>query len=269
MVEFVGAATPLSDEGVRQIMASSSVGQSELWAVLAVETSGCGYLADQRPKILFERHIFSRLTSREYDADDPDVSQPSAGGYGASGAHQYDRLNVASRLNLSAALKSASWGLGQIMGENFAAAGFPSVEAMVSAMTASEDHQLAAMVNFMKSMQLIDSLKSHDWSGFARRYNGPNYAANNYDGLLEHFYQRYQQGPPPDLTTRAVQVSLLFKGLEPGAIDGIAGDSTRAAIAQFQAKTGVPRTGVIDSALLRALQLPLPSGMTDSESQVA
>ncbi len=45
----------------------------ELWAVLSVETSGCGYLPDKRPKILFERRVFSRLTGHRFDADDPDM----------------------------------------------------------------------------------------------------------------------------------------------------------------------------------------------------
>src|SRR5207245_8866810 len=120
------------------------------------------------------------------DAGDADSSQPTAGGYGTAGASQYDRLNAAMQLDQAAALKSTSWGLGQIMGENFEVAGFSTAEAMASAMTASEDNQLKAMVSFMNAMRLVDLLKSHNWAEFARRYNGPNYAANNYDGLLEH-----------------------------------------------------------------------------------
>jgi hypothetical protein len=94
MSDFTGAGAPLSQNGVEAVASSVSVGLPELLAVLTVETSGCGFLADRRPKILFERHVFSRLTSHRFDADDPDVSQPSPGGYGPSGAHQYERLGV-------------------------------------------------------------------------------------------------------------------------------------------------------------------------------
>jgi N-acetylmuramidase/Putative peptidoglycan binding domain len=253
MVEFSGPGSPLSRGNVADILSSFGLQFPELWSVLSVETSGCGYLSDRRPKILFERHVFSRLTSHRYDADDPDISQPTAGGYGAPGANQYDRLNAAMQLDRAAALQSASWGLGQIMGENFAAAGFDDAEKMVAAMTLSEDNQLRAMVSFMKKMQLIGSLQAHDWTGFARRYNGPNYAANNYDGLLEHFYERYSQGPLPDLATRRAQILLTYEGFNPGAIDGVCGATTRGAIFAFQKKTGLEQTGVVDDALLEAL----------------
>src|SRR6202011_4989611 len=84
----------------------------------------------------------------------------------------------------SAALQSASWGLGQLLGKNFAASGFPDVETMVAAMSESEDAQLAAVASFLTARHLDISLKAHDWTSFARGYNGPNFAKNNYDARL-------------------------------------------------------------------------------------
>src|SRR4030088_1114710 len=124
MTEFIGVGTPLTDNGFRDILQSAGLEAAEIWSVLSVETSGCGYLRDRRPKILFERHVFSRLTDHRFDEDDPDISQRTAGGYGPSGANQFDRLNAAIQCDRSAALQSASWGLGQLMGENFRPAGF-------------------------------------------------------------------------------------------------------------------------------------------------
>jgi hypothetical protein len=91
---------------------------AEIWAVLTVETMGSGFLPDRRPQILFERHIFRRETDGAFDATAPEVSSPAAGGYGALGAHQYDRLGQAIRLDRQAALRSTSWGIGQVMGFN-------------------------------------------------------------------------------------------------------------------------------------------------------
>lgn len=91
---------------------------------------------------------------------------PLRGGLGTAGASQYDRLNAAMQLDQDAALKSASWGLGQIMGENFEAAGFATAEVTASAMTASEDNQLKAIVSFMTAMGLVDLLKSHNWAAW-------------------------------------------------------------------------------------------------------
>ena len=171
---FTGSGAPLSADGFKTATSMNGVDSAALWAVLSVETSGCGYLPDRRPKILFERHIFHRLTGGKFDATAPDVSAPTAGGYGPSGAHQYDRLAVALKLNQSAAMKSASWGLGQVMGENFAIAGFPNVDTMVADMVDSEDAQLYGMACFIKGNNLHKKLQSRDWAGFARAYNGPD-----------------------------------------------------------------------------------------------
>jgi hypothetical protein len=46
------------------------------------------------------------------------------GCYGPRGASQYDRLNRAILKDRTAALQSASWGLGQIMGMNFVTRAF-------------------------------------------------------------------------------------------------------------------------------------------------
>jgi N-acetylmuramidase len=34
------------------------------------------------------------------------------------------------------------------------------------------------------------ALKKHDWAGFAQAYNGPGYAANNYDTKIAAEYNR-------------------------------------------------------------------------------
>jgi hypothetical protein len=224
-----------------------------LWAVLSVETSGCGFLPDRRPKILFERHIFSRLTNAKYNADDPNISNQTQGGYGAGGSHQYVRLEAAMAFDADAALKSASWGLAQIMGENHAAAGFETVREMVDAMVASEDSQLRAMAHFVAASGMASALKKHDWARFARLYNGPHYAANNYDGLLQHFHAKFSDGPTPDLKVRAAQVYLTYGGFSPGAIDGVVGRSTTAAIKSFQKAAGLPQSGIVDDQLLQQL----------------
>ena len=253
MPEFSAAGTALSSNGLSEASQAAGVGLPEIWSVLSVETSGCGFLPDRRPKILFERHVFHRLTGGRFDGDDPDVSQPTAGGYGPSGAHQYERLAAAIQLNRNAALQSASWGMGQIMGENFGTAGFTVIEDMVAAMVESEDKQLIAMAKFITANRMGEPLRNHDWRGFARRYNGPNYAAHNYDGLLQHFYGSYAEGNMPDLDVRAAQIYLTYKGFLPGKLDGRMGPATEAAIRQFQQSLGVPQTGIVDDTLISQL----------------
>jgi hypothetical protein len=253
MVDFAGAGTALSSGGIAEASQAANVGLPEIWAVTSVETAGCGFLPDRRPKILFERHIFHRLTNGRFDGDDPDISQPTAGGYGPGGAHQYERLAAAIQLDRNAALQSASWGMGQIMGENFKAAGFANVEEMVAAMVPTEDGQLLAVAKFMLANGMGEPLRNHDWAGFARRYNGSNFAVNDYDGKLHQFYQRYADGELPNLQLRAAQVYLRYKGFTSLAVDGVMGPSTAGAVRQFQQSVGVPQTGTVDDALITQL----------------
>jgi N-acetylmuramidase/Putative peptidoglycan binding domain len=253
MPEFVGPGTPLTEQGISKAAASLGVGAAELWAVMSVETSGCGFLPDKRPKILFERHLFHRLTDGQFDDTNPGISDATAGGYGAGGVHQYDRLAEAIGLDRDAALQSASWGLGQILGANFAAAGFADVETMVQAMTVSEDAQLMAMASFIKANGLAHALTQHDWREFARRYNGPAFEQNDYDGKLRDFFAQFSGGELPDLEVRTVQVLLTYKGFNPGAIDGDPGQRTANAIRSFQRSVAVPETGEIDAGLVAAL----------------
>lgn len=126
---FQGTAFGLSSAGIAKVSSNLAVHVPEIWTVLAVETSGCGFLPDRRPQILYERHIFHRLTGGRFD--DGDISDVSAGGYGPRGAQQYERLSRAILNDRTAALQSASWGIGQIMGQNHALAGFETVDEMV------------------------------------------------------------------------------------------------------------------------------------------
>jgi hypothetical protein len=252
---FQGTAWALSSDGLETVADRLGVFAPEIWTVLAVETSGCGYLADRRPQILYERHIFHRLTHGQYD--DGDISDPSAGGYGAPGAHQYDRLSVAIAKHRNAALQSTSWGIGQIMGENFAAAGHKSVENMVAAMSQSEDHQLAALANFLESTKLQASLQAHDWTTFARGYNGPNYAINQYDVRLKAEYEKYSSGLLPDLNVRAAQLYLTYLGFNSGPVDGIAGQHTLSALTEFRIRAGLRGTNAVDAETVAQLKAAL------------
>lgn len=152
--EFSGNGSPLNEAGLENTSELIGSDAASIWTVISVETSGAGFLADKRPKILFERHIFSRETGHQYDESHPDTSNPSPGGYGAIGAYPYERLEAAIALNRETALKSASWGLVQIMGFNCQAAGFQDVEEMAIGMKDSENVQLSAMMTFLKSTKL-------------------------------------------------------------------------------------------------------------------
>lgn len=254
MTSFTGTSTALTQAGVTSALRRTGADGPGLWAVLSVETSGCGYLDDRRPKMLFERHIFHRLTAGRFDARNADVSASTAGGYGSGGAHQYLRLAAAMQLDATAALSSASWGLGQILGVNHEQAGFASVETMVDAFVASEDNQLAGMAEFIAQSGKSPSLINKNWANFARLYNGPNFAKNDYDGKLKLFCGHYTVHGLPDIRVRTAQILLTFNGIDPGTIDGLAAAHTRDALITFQKSARLTTSGIADDATLVALQ---------------
>lgn len=174
-------AGKLTAEGIARAASVIGCDVPALRAVLQVEALGAGFLEDGRPKILFERHVFHRLTQGAFDAILPRVSDPKPGGYEKPNG-EYLKLYLAAQLDQEAAVQSASWGIGQIMGFNWKACGERSVIGFLLAVHHSEDTQLALMAQFIKSdTRMALALRQHDWAAFAARYNGPAYAKNAYD----------------------------------------------------------------------------------------
>ena len=159
-------------------------------AVAEVESAGSGFLSDGQPKILFERHYFSRLTGGKYDKSYPDISYPKWGGYGATN-RQHARLTQATMLDRNAALMSASWGKFQIMGEHWKKLGYSTLQEFINAMYSSEAGQLNAFVRYIKVFGLQKAIQNKDWKTFARLYNGANYAVNKYDVKMAQSYKKY------------------------------------------------------------------------------
>ncbi|HEX6829041.1 MAG TPA: N-acetylmuramidase domain-containing protein [Burkholderiales bacterium] len=252
---FEGKGKPLSDSGLARAGETLGVELPALWAVMTVETKGCGFLPDRRPLILFERHWFRKLTGAKFDQVAPDLSNRTWGGYGKSGAYQHERLKRAIQLDRTAALESTSWGLGQVMGFNAKAVGFPDVEEMVKAMCDSEDAQFQGMVGFIASKSLARHLKSGDWAAFARAYNGDEFQKNQYDTKLARTHARYAVGPLPDLRVRAAQMYLNFLGFDTGGVDGWFGEKSHRAVMKFQAGKGMAATGALDGETLAALEV--------------
>ena len=162
-------------------------------AFVAVEAAGRGFFADGRAKILFEAHIFHQQTRGKFTREHPRISSR---GWNRSlyygGPREYERLEQAKALDKTAALCSASWGLGQVMGFNFKACGYQSVDAFVADMQRSEGKQILAMCAFLRTNGLVPAMKAKNWTELARRYNGPAYLVNNYHVKLAQAYQRFK-----------------------------------------------------------------------------
>lgn len=191
--DFRGPAVRLTAADIDLIAREAGIEAAALRAVMKIESAGSGYDSSGRPKILFEPHIFHKLL--------PDGLRATAVAAGVAYARwgeqpypkgsdaQYTRLSVALGIDRDAALKSASWGLGQVMGSNHRLAGYDDVAQMVLACMDSEASQLRMQIAFIKNAGLLDEIQRHDWAGFARGYNGPAYAKNAYDTKLAEAYR--------------------------------------------------------------------------------
>jgi hypothetical protein len=193
-MNFKGAALPLADGDVVTIAGYLGCQIATVRAVLAVESAGKGFGSDGRPIILNEPHVFYRElkgAQREL-AVEAGLAYPKWGTkpYPASQDARYEWLARAMSINETAALRSCSWGLGQLMGFNHKVCGFDTPQDMVEAMCRSEGAQLFAMARFIVSNGLQDELRRLDWSGFARGYNGSGYAKNAYHTKLAAAYKR-------------------------------------------------------------------------------
>lgn len=190
----------MSHQDVANLAQEFGLEPAAVWSILKNETGGRGgfYSSGKdvdKPRILFEGHIFYQLMQKKgklasVTDNSMNIIYKSWNDRGnAYNLNQYDRLNAAIQYDLQAALQSASWGVGQLMGNNYGSCGYKDVEEMVRYMYYSEKEQFRAMLRFIaKNKKMAGHLNEKNWAGFARAYNGPGYAANKYDVKLATTY---------------------------------------------------------------------------------
>ena len=266
-VDFKGAATQLTAADIQAAADQIGCHRAVIDAVCEVESGGSAFLRDGRPKILFEAHVFGRLTGGRWTRSHPGISAPSWNRalYGSAGAHQYDRLDEAAELDRFAALQSASWGRFQILGSNFRLVGYDDVEAFVTAMCDSEAKHLEAFLAYCDKAGLTGALRTRDWETFALGYNGPGQVAH-YAAALKAAYARHSAAPSAaghpvlHLSARGPQVAelqkLLVKAGHPVKTDGIFGQATLALVRQFQIDHGLVPDGVVGARTWELLNKP-------------
>jgi len=185
----------INEEDIQKAANKLGVNAATVKAVYKVESNGKGFV-DDKPKILFEGHIFWKqlkahgLNPANYQKGNENILHP-ASTKAYYGQNQYERLEKAKAIHQDAANESASWGLFQIMGYHWKSLGYASAQEFVDKMYESEGEQLMAFVRFIEVNNLVRFLKVRDWAGFARRYNGPGYKTNRYDVKMAQAYKQY------------------------------------------------------------------------------
>lgn len=193
MASMLASPEPLADADYRRAADLLNVPLAAIRAVVAVESSGRGVHEDSHlPIILYEPHVFHRLTGGKFSAKHPDISYPSWGHrpYPKEQAARYDQLMRACALDWETALQSASWGAFQAMGFNFKDSGECDVWSFVQRMRTLPG-QLIAFCHLIKAWKLDVAMREQRWAAFALKYNGKGYARNAYDQKLKAAYQKW------------------------------------------------------------------------------
>lgn len=195
----------LTDDDIIHLSRTHRVAPEATKAVIYVETPA-PHLGDYRPGkplILFERHKFYKYSGNSpVSRVAPELSNPVAGGYSKGRTWEERQAGEHAKLQkaftifdgtlIDAALMSISMGMFQIMGFNHKIIGQPTVGAMWERYKQQNDLlDLEDFFRFAVNARLIDKLRSLDWAGFARGYNGAAYARNAYDVKLRDFHRRF------------------------------------------------------------------------------
>ena len=228
-IKFNGQARPLTPGGLRFAASLIDVSARALRAVIEVETSGHGFDRTGRLRMLFEPVQFYKRTSGRAQASGITlgIAKPNSKGWSYP-VDSYPSLTAAMRIDETAALESCSWGLGQIMGFNHEAAGYPSSAAMIAAFVDSEDAHVLGMVRFIRHAGLDKALRAEKWAAFAAGYNGVAYARNEYDTKLSKAYAEIPDDVVP-LSVAAVAAVKAASAISTTAAAALPG-STAAAV---------------------------------------
>lgn len=261
---------------IAKIAAGMPVPAAALLAVAEVESGGQVFArVDDRdmPLIRWEGHYFYRLLSGEKRTAALKKGLASENGGGIPNpkgqAARYALLNRARQIDDAAALQSCSWGLGQVMGANFASLGYADVQALVDEAVSGVVGQVALMARFIRTRKLIDELQNLDWPAFARAYNGAQYG--DYDQKMAKAHQRWSAalGSAAEVvsTLAGYRLAMGARGSEVVDLqvklrrigyflhaDGDFGPATRAAILSFQRDYDLAQTGVVDFTVWSRIQ---------------
>lgn len=113
--------------------------------------------------------------------------------YGSIYDAQYARYLAACEIDPQIAAECTFWGMFQIGGFNWNKCGTVSIEQFVDLMSRSERDQLELFSRFLQCGKMIDNIRNHRWSAFARQYNGPGYQSRGYHTRLASAYKKYSR----------------------------------------------------------------------------
>jgi peptidoglycan hydrolase-like protein with peptidoglycan-binding domain len=156
-------------------------------AIMAIESNGKAFDDEGHPFVRFECHLFNRWSSHKVPC-----TIRSGRSYSTVAAETNKAaLLKAMELDKDAAIRSSSFGVMQVLGDNYKALGYDSPTEFYEAMFISQAEQEKAFINqVMNYPSLRNEFKKKypNFSKVARLYNGPGYRQHAYHTKLAQKY---------------------------------------------------------------------------------
>lgn len=199
---FINRQAPaITEDDYRAAAKRLGCSLAQIKAFAKIESGGGGFSRNGRPKILFEAHIFSRLTGGKYNRSHPTLSSHrwTRKFYARHMPGRYARLASAAKLDIEAAIGAASWGKFQILGSHWRGLGYKSAWDFAQKMVVSEANHLEAFCRYIEKNKLKTKLRKaradnpDSCRAVVRAYNGPAYEKNRYHIKLAYWIGRYKK----------------------------------------------------------------------------
>jgi hypothetical protein len=158
LIDFPADIPAISLEQINSAAQKLEINPAIIKAIISVESKNAG-------NTRFEPHIYKKYQNSPLNADEKGLTQ-----------------------------MATSFGSFQIMGFNYESAGFSNVNSMVQAMKTPKG-QIDAFVNFVENNSTMHTALQKEptpnWQTFAKLYNGPDYAKNDYDTKISNQYHKF------------------------------------------------------------------------------
>lgn len=265
---------------IDEIASDLNIESATLKAVVQVESAGrlsVNIAGCVEPLIRFEGHYFYKLLplAKRNMAVAQGLASAKAGTVKnpLTQKGRWKLLRRAIKINRAAALESVSWGLGQVMGSHWRWLGYASIDALVIEARDGVSGQIRLMARYITKANLAEKLRTHDWAGFARAYNGPAYRKYKYHTKLEKAYDSFSTtGSQKHLKTKTALLQYGSTGKAVAELqknltslghflisDGDFGPATERAVRQFQLEHHLAIDGMFGQKSIRVMMQLLPS----------
>lgn len=188
----------MTTEDMTELATEYEVPRDNVLTALRVESSMVGFHQQSdgkwRPTVRLELHKLNEYTDGEFLQEHPHLFKAKFNISDSNGDQetQWRRIYEALRIvegswGVFPVLEAIGWGLGQVMGRNYEAAGSGTIQRFLARIGDSEREQAQTMLDFIENSGFRSALKERDWLRFAKNYNGSGNAVKYAEKLRREF----------------------------------------------------------------------------------